>query len=217
MEEETNTLELSRISHELANPVTLIYSALQRLEKEHPELPTYSHWDGIMDEVRHVRQLLLDVRLFQSSSQLHLTTFSYGDFAQEISHSFYPYLQEKNQTLLLQCPSRLPLINADRRQLKQVLENLIKNASEASCTNAMIGWRIYRDSHHLINEIIDSGSGIAPETEALLFQPFQTTKPCGTGLGLPISRQIIENHHGTLTYRRNPTGGTIFSFSLPIP
>ncbi len=214
---DTNPFELAKISHELANPITLIYSSLQRLEKEHPELNTYSHWDGIMDEIRHTQKLLWDIRFMQASNNLHKTTFSYVDFAQEAVHSFHSFLQEKNQTLLLQCPSQLPFLNADRLKLRQVVENLIKNASEASPVNAMIAWRIQQNSSILLNEVIDSGSGLAPGYETSLFEPFITSKQTGTGLGLTICKQIIESHAGTLEYKENPAGGMTFSFSLPIP
>ena len=217
MPDNTNQFEIAQISHELANPITLIYSSLQRLEKEHPELITYSHWDGVMDEIRHAQKLLWDIRLMQACDTLHKTTFSYVDFTQEVSHSFHSFLQEKNQTLLLQCPSELPFISADRLKLRQVIENLIKNASEASPSNAMIAWRIHQDSSLLINEVIDSGSGLKPGYETSLFDPFVTSKENGTGLGLAICRQIIESHAGTIRYEENPSGGMTFTFCLPIP
>ncbi len=213
----TTNFEIAQISHELANPITLIYSSLQRLEKEHPELMTYSHWDGVMDEIRHMQQLLQDIRLMQTCNIIHKSSFSYSDFTQEVTLSFHSYLQDKNQTLLLQCPPDLPPLNADRLKLRQVVENLIKNASEASPADAIIAWRIHQNPDTLVNEIIDSGSGITPGYEPLLFEPFITTKPTGTGLGLTICKQIIESHAGTLTFEKNPSGGTTFSFCLPIP
>lgn len=213
----SNQFEIAQISHELANPITIIYSSLQRLEKEHPEIITYSHWDGVMNEVRHAQQLLLDIRLMQTSNILHKTSFSYVDFSQDIIRSLYSFLQERDQTLLLQCPSMLPFLNADRLKLRQVLENLIKNASEASPAHSVITWRIKQNSSNLINEIIDTGSGLAPGCDNSLFEPFISSKPTGTGLGLTICRQIIENHDGTITYRENPSGGMTFTFCLPIP
>lgn len=213
----TKNFELAQISHELANPITLIYSSLQRLEKEHPELITYSHWDGVMDEIRHMQQLLWDIRFMQTCNTLHKTSFSYIDFTQEVAHSFHSFLQEKNQTLLLQCPTELPSLNADRLKLRQVIENLIKNASEASPINAMIAWRIHQDASTLVNEVIDSGSGLAAGYETSLFEPFITSKPNGTGLGLTICKQIVESHSGTIGYEKNPAGGMTFTFCLPIP
>lgn len=212
-----NNFEIAQISHELANPITLIYSSLQRMEKEHPEIITYSHWDGVMDEIRHAQKLLWDIRLMQACNTLNKTAFSYVNFAQEVTHSFHSFLQEKNQTLLLQCPSKLPSISADRLKLRQVIENLIKNASEASPPSAIIAWRIHSDASALINEVIDSGSGLLSDYETSLFEPFVTSKENGTGLGLTICRQIIENHGGTIQYTKNPSGGMIFTFYLPIP
>ena len=213
----TKSFELAQISHELANPITLIYSSLQRLEKEHPELITYSHWDGVMDEIRNMQQLLWDIRFMQTCNTIHKTSFSYIDFTQEVTHSFHSFLQEKNQTLLLQCPSELPSLTADRLKLRQVVENLIKNASEASPANAMIAWRIHQDASTLVNEVIDSGSGLAPGYETSLFDPFITSKQNGTGLGLAICKQIVESHAGTIRYEENPAGGMTFTFCLPIP
>jgi two-component system sensor kinase FixL len=63
--------------------------------------------------------------------------------------------------------------------------------------------------------VTDTGHGIAPEVGAQLFQPFVTSKPQGMGVGLSISRTIIEAHGGTIGPRPNPGGGTIFSFTLP--
>ncbi len=63
--------------------------------------------------------------------------------------------------------------------------------------------------------VADTGAGIAPEIATQLFQPFITTKSQGMGVGLSISRTIIESHGGSITQRPNPGGGTIFSFTLP--
>ena len=65
-------------------------------------------------------------------------------------------------------------------------------------------------------DVIDHGDGLNQETEANLFVPFTTTKSDGMGLGLSISRAIIEAHHGKIWTGHNPEGGTIFSFTLPL-
>lgn len=65
-------------------------------------------------------------------------------------------------------------------------------------------------------DIADTGSGIAKEVESRLFEPFLTTKESGMGIGLPISRLIIDAHHGKLWCRPNQGGGTVFSFTLPL-
>ncbi len=211
------SFEMAQISHELANPITLIYSSLQRMEKEHPEIGAYPYWSGIMDEMHHVQHLLRDLRLLQADTEIHPAPFSFIEFAQETACALQAFLQERKQTLLLQCPLEIPTLSADKFKLRQVIENLIKNASDASKANEIIAWHIRLEETTLISEIIDSGCGIAPGFEALLFEPFITSKADGTGLGLPICKQIIEGHGGQLTYRKNPSGGTTFSFTLPVP
>ncbi len=215
MKNPTNTFEISQLSHELTNPITLIYSSLQRMEKEHPEIGTYAYWDGIMDEIHHMQHLLQDIKLFQSGPSCRPAPFSYPEFVQDAACAMQAYLQNKNQQLLLQCPKRLPTLFADKYKLRQVIENLIKNAAEASEPDSTIIWHIYSEDALLINEIIDHGQGITPGYEPILFEPFITSKPDGTGLGLSICRQIVEAHGGQLTYRKNPSRGTTFSFTLP--
>jgi signal transduction histidine kinase len=108
----------------------------------------------------------------------------------------------------------------DRAKLGQVFLNLISNAIHA-CADCQDGeQRIVvrtRDTADGIEiEVEDSGTGIPAELEVEIFTPFFTTKDeRGTGLGLFISRDIIEQHHGTLDFRRRPGGGTIFRVTLP--
>ncbi|HTV30454.1 MAG TPA: PAS domain S-box protein [Xanthobacteraceae bacterium] len=107
---------------------------------------------------------------------------------------------------------------ADKVQIQQVLLNLVRNAIEAmedsKRRELVISTAAAPDDMVAVN-VADSGSGIAPEISAQLFQPFITTKRQGMGVGLSISRTIIESHGGTIAPRQNPGGGTIFSFTLP--
>jgi len=112
----------------------------------------------------------------------------------------------------------LPPVLADKIQIQQVLVNLLRNAAEAmdetperiltlSTAATADGFVVVRVS--------DTGSGISGEAAKKLFRPFVTTKPGGMGIGLAISRSIIESHGGRLTMEPNPGGGTVFQFTLP--
>ena len=107
---------------------------------------------------------------------------------------------------------------ADKVQIQQVLLNLIRNAIEsmegAKKRELVISTSLKKDNLVEIS-VSDTGMGIAPEISAQLFQPFVTTKRQGMGVGLSISRTIIEAHGGTIAPRPNPEGGTIFSLTLP--
>jgi two-component system sensor kinase FixL len=107
---------------------------------------------------------------------------------------------------------------ADKVQIQQVLLNLIRNAIEAmegsERRELVVGTAPVAEDMIEIS-VADTGSGIAPEAAAQLFQPFVTTKRQGMGVGLSISRTIVEAHGGTIAPRPNPGGGTVFSFTLP--
>jgi two-component system, LuxR family, sensor kinase FixL len=107
---------------------------------------------------------------------------------------------------------------ADKVQIQQVLLNLVRNAIEAmeDAERRQLVISTAAASEDMVAiSVADTGSGIAPEIGAQLFQPFITTKRHGMGIGLSISRTIIEAHGGTIAPRQNPGGGTIFSFTLP--
>lgn len=110
-------------------------------------------------------------------------------------------------------------IVADRIQIQQVLINLMRNAMEAMVDNAtreLVVGAAPEGSGHVRVSVSDTGHGIPPDLASDLFKPFLTTKPGGMGIGLSISKRIVEAHGGTLAMRPNPGGGTIFSFVLPI-
>jgi two-component system sensor kinase FixL len=108
---------------------------------------------------------------------------------------------------------------ADKVQVQQVLLNLIRNAIEAMTDSPRRDLTIATQAtgdNSLTVSVIDTGQGIAPEIKAQLFQPFVTTKRQGMGVGLSISRTIIEAHGGKIWIEDNPGGGTIFRFTLRV-
>jgi two-component system sensor kinase FixL len=111
----------------------------------------------------------------------------------------------------------LPSVIADRVQIQQVLVNLLRNAVEAMATTEQreLTLTISRRGTMVLIAVADTGTGIAPEIAAKLFTPFVTTKPHGMGIGLAISRSIVEVHGGEMIVLDNPGGGTRFEFTLP--
>lgn len=111
----------------------------------------------------------------------------------------------------------LPPILADRIQIQQVVVNLLRNAIDAMAHVSRRELTLATRSHNNGVEvaIADTGSGIPDNVADRLFQPFVTTKPDGMGIGLAISRSIIEAHGGDIAVASNPGGGTVFRFTLP--
>jgi two-component system sensor kinase FixL len=112
----------------------------------------------------------------------------------------------------------IDLVIADRVQVQQVMLNLIRNAMEAMESSPARDLVIttVEDTGQARISVADSGSGIAPEIAEQLFQPFVTTKRQGMGVGLSISRTIVEAHSGRIWVEANPAGGTTFHFTLPV-
>jgi len=110
------------------------------------------------------------------------------------------------------------LVLADKVQVQQVLLNLMRNAieaMEASTVRELVITAAPAENTMIAIRVSDTGTGIAPEIAGQLFQPFITTKRQGMGVGLSISRTIIEAHGGTVSVAANPGGGTIFTLTLP--
>lgn len=112
----------------------------------------------------------------------------------------------------------LPLVMMDRVQIQQVLVNLLRNAAEAMAETPQRALTLTteRDDQGMVTvSVADTGVGIDPAMSERLFSPFVTTKPSGMGIGLAISRSIVESHGGKLWMLPNPGGGTVFKFTLP--
>jgi C4-dicarboxylate-specific signal transduction histidine kinase len=129
-------------------------------------------------------------------------------------------LQRNRVMLRLELTHDLPLVTGDRVQLQQVILNLLRNASDAMSTiddrarDLLI--RTGPDGNDQVRlSISDVGTGFEPQAGDRLFQAFYTTKNEGMGIGLSVSRSIIENHHGRLWATPNDGPGVTFAFSIP--
>ncbi len=114
-------------------------------------------------------------------------------------------------------PESLPVVMADAAQIRQVLLNLINNAVDAAAdaSSGIVSVRGFYDSTVVEIEVEDNGKGISSEIADHVFEPFQTTKSYGMGLGLPLSRQIVEAHGGQLWWESVSPHGTRFHLRLP--
>ncbi|MGO8701216.1 MAG: ATP-binding protein [Limisphaerales bacterium] len=129
-------------------------------------------------------------------------------------------LNRQEVSLQTQLAPRLPLVPADRVQVQQVLLNLLMNAIDslsAEVQRARVLRIRTRSKRGVVQVAVqDTGSGIAPQAFKHLFKPFYTTKPDGLGMGLALSRSIVEAHGGKIWITPNDEGGAIFQFTLPI-
>ena len=109
-----------------------------------------------------------------------------------------------------------PEVWLDEGLLRQVLENLVRNAVEAIAGEGLVQIETEVVERFLLIRVKDTGPGIAPDIQSKLFEPFFTTKAHGTGLGLATSQQIIFEHNGHLLVESQPGKGSTFSTLLPL-
>jgi PAS domain S-box-containing protein len=129
--------------------------------------------------------------------------------------------QSRRIELVHQRADALPAVSADRVELQQVLLNLVMNGLEAMArtsgtTQTTLRLATHSDGQSVQVDVQDSGTGVDPTVRETLFDAFQTTKSDGMGMGLAISRSIIESHGGRLWFAPNAAKGATFSFSLPV-
>jgi C4-dicarboxylate-specific signal transduction histidine kinase len=119
----------------------------------------------------------------------------------------------------LRVAENLPKIFADEVQLQQVALNLIRNAMESTANTGQsnaVEVSTYLDAGMVYFRVKDFGAGLAPEIEEQLFSPFVTSKEGGMGIGLSVSKSIMQAHGGDIRYQPNPNGGAIFSCEFPV-
>lgn len=207
--------DYEKIFHEIKNYITFINSSLQLVEKMHPEIKDYSYWNDAMTDVSALKRMVIELSSARLCSNLNLQKVSMENFLMELKDSYTSLLGSSNFNCEFELQSALPEILIDSDRLKRAIFNLVKNSYEAMNGSGQLRLLAYTESNFLRLDLIDSGGGISPEYLPKLFTPFATTKSNGTGLGLLISKQIIEAHNGHLTIDSRPQDGCTFSIFLP--
>jgi signal transduction histidine kinase len=214
------------IAHEIRNPLTGISGALSVLSRD------FSADDSRREIVRQTRLLIErlnntveDILHYSRPSSPQFQTVKLDDIVDR-SLSLAEGEARKAGIEIIRAPASdangavAAMVSADPHQIQQVLLNLILNAIQASAAGAQIAVRTHTSADdgepaRAVVEVEDHGKGMTPEEAAQAFQPFFSTKAHGTGLGLPIARQIVEQHHGRLSLRSTPGVGTCVQVELP--
>jgi signal transduction histidine kinase len=209
------------IAHEVKGPLVSIGGFARRLSKKAtPESDEWRCADTIAKEVSRLENLLTDILSYSKKSTICYIECAIVDIIEEsltlVAHSF----RENGIRVRKFFDRELPIFLGDSQQLKQVFFNLLMNAQEAMRGGGEIDVsvrRIQLDSNTALEVAIsDTGKGIPPEILQNIFNPFFTTKATGTGLGLPIVHRIVTNHLGRIDVSNRPTGGVVFTVTLPI-
>jgi len=168
-------------------------------------------------EVKRTRDVLQRLRGFLTREKAEFVPINLQDLIRSVAERLRDEATARAVSIDVE-PAMVPIVMADPLQIKQVLINLLSNAIDAAADTQAGAVRVC--CHHEVRtiEIIvnDNGRGVASEIAEHLFEPFQTTKVRGMGLGLPLTRQIVEAHGGKIWWEPAAPKGTRFHVVLPV-
>ncbi len=206
-------LELLReVAHELKSPLVVVSMGLQHLLRE--SLPAHRRQD-IQELRRQVEALvgLIQTALERTPPEIAVQPIHAASLVEEILGSLDPLVQEKN--LKVHTRVAVSTLHADPFWIRQGLRNLIQNAVEASPPGGTLWITLHREGHGVAILVEDEGPGIPEGTEELAFHPGWSTRPGGSGLGLPLVRRVARLHGGEASLLPRPGGGTRARLWIP--
>lgn len=228
--EELNQAKLqffSNISHEFRTPLTLIISQLELLLQSSSLAPyLYNKLLKVYKNTYQMRNLIGELLDFRKLEQGHVTLKvceqNIIPFLKEIYLSFYEYAASRSITYQFSAPNEEVLCWYDGKQMQKVFYNLLSNAFNYSKANGSIDVVVEDNGHEIIIKVIDTGIGINKESLNKIFDCFYqadnnlsgASKAPGTGIGLSLTKSIVELHHGNIQVESTPGYGSIFIVRL---
>lgn len=211
------------LAHEIRNPLSTIRMNLGLLFEELEEIQSgpaqrmQRQLQRIQAECLHLEDILEAFLQFARAGELSLEPVDLNELVTTFIEFYRPQAEQLQIEISPHLAADLPLLQLDRQLLRQVLSNLVRNAQQAMPQGGLLELQTYQRGGRVYLQIIDTGTGISEAAKAKLFQVFFSTKPSGSGLGLPTVRKIVEAHAGTIECDSELGKGTRFTLSFPIP
>ena len=211
------------LAHEVSQPLstvaTYLHAARRLLQASVASAPVMDALVKAEAEAHRAREVLERIRDFVSNGNLNLTSVDVPVLAEKIGALCREEAAGRGVLVEFENMGLVPLVEADGVQIEQVLINLVANAIDAAAerpdARGRVIVRVAAKSDAVILRVEDNGCGVAPELADNIFDAYQTTKPRGMGLGLHLSRRIIQRHAGRLWWEPVTTGGARFVVELP--
>ena len=208
------------VAHEIRNPLNAISMGLQRLKVEfHPtdDQEDYSRLTELMlGEVHRLNSIVEQFLSLARPLEIKHEPLRVQDVLNEVATLVEGEAEQSKVRIRVVAPLTLPPLKADREYFRQTLLNLILNGLQAMPEGGTLTLAANKSNGNILISVTDTGTGITAENQRRIFEPYFTTKTKGTGLGLAVSRRIIEAHGGTITAANEAGGGCRFVISLPL-
>src|SRR5512132_2297781 len=221
--ERLNALRLlaAGVAHEIGNPLNSLHIHLQLMERSVQKLhdgekaELEQSIDVARSEVNRLDSIVTQFLKAIRPSRPQLRPENVNTIVEEAVRFFAPELQDREIVVEQELRSDLPLLQLDRDQMKQAFYNVIKNSVEAMHRHGSLRIRTDLADTHVIVRFEDSGGGMSAENLSHVFEPYFTTKPTGSGLGLLIVRRIVRERGGELSIESSQGEGLTLTIRLP--
>lgn len=211
------------LAHEIKNPLSTIRLNLQLMaedldEEVSPEQRrALKRVDTMQQECTRLQNLLDDFLNFAKARRLELKPAELKRQLDDVLDFFTPEAEAAGVEIVRYLDPDLPAVLLDRESFRAAVLNLLLNAKQAMPKGGQITVVTAADGDRVLVHLIDTGQGMDEKTAARMFETFYSTKPGGSGLGLPTTSKIIEAHGGTIAVETELDRGTHFTITLPVP
>jgi PAS domain S-box-containing protein len=209
----------SHLAHEIRNPLTAMGGFAASIARQHQGDPkTHRNATIIFEEARRLERTLVNVLDYTRPLRPNKAPVCLNDLVSDTVEQFRAQLREENVSLSMSLDESLPEIEADAAMVKQVVINLVKNALEAmeDKGGGVLSVTTAAGDREVRFQVADTGSGMRSDTLTNLFSPFFSTKIGGVGLGLSVSRRIVEQHGGRIEVESEAGAGSRFTVTLAL-
>ncbi len=204
----------ARVAHEIRNPLISIGGFARRLEKKLSG-DTQEYAKIIVNEVTRLENILKEILGFVKSSRVNKSNVNINELMDSIVDFIMPEMDERQNIISREFSAQNIVAVIDPDRIKEAILNIVSNAAQAT-EHGKIVVRTAIEGNEAVIELTDTGCGIKEEDVKNIFNPFFTTKPQGTGLGLAVTHKIIQEHNGKIKVESKWGGGTVFKIYLPV-
>lgn len=211
------------LAHEIRNPLSTLQLNLQLLAEDLQDPETtrerraLQRVERLHHEVQRLHGILENFLRFARIRDLDVAPGDLNAVVEEVRDFYEPRAATKSIVIRSQLADDLPRVGLEPDLFKQALLNLVLNAEHAMPAGGELILTTRREGESVVLDVTDTGVGMTEEVRERIFDAFYSTRPSGSGLGLPTTRKIIEGHGGTIDVQSEPGKGSRFTVRLPLP